>query len=194
MARKSTGPTAVERLAALRAGAEGKPHGTRARYVAGCRCESCDEANKAYRKDIYQRHKAGLFNPIVPAETARQHIKKLSKHGVGNRSIADVSGVRYRTISAIRSGEKLRIRKSAETAILSVGTDAATGRARIDAKPTLKALSELVERGYSKAQLARWLGYTTGDLQIRGPLITAETAAKVRRMVALLDAGKLKRK
>lgn len=185
--------TAVERIAALRASVVDKPHGTRARYVAGCRCEACTTANTAYGKEVYRRHRAGETNPIVLAETARKHIKKLSKHGVGNRSIAEVSGVRYRTISLIRSGEQLRIRKSAEIAILNVGTDAATGRALIDAKPTLKVLDELVERGYSKAQLARWLGFKHPDLQIRGPRVTAETAAKVRRMVALLDAGKLRR-
>lgn len=182
---------AEERIAKLKRAAESLPCGKRAKFIAGCRCEACHEANRVYMRALYRRRKAGDLNPIVSAAPARAHIRKLSKQGVGNRSIADIVGIQVRRISAIRNGTRKKLRKKTVDAILSIDKTAATGRALIDATDTWKLLDELVERGYSKAQLGRWLHNT--DLQVAKDRVTADLAARVKKLVVLLNSGKLKR-
>ena len=60
-----------QRIAALKARAVAKPHGTRARYSAGCKCMFCRAANSRYKVARALERKNGNANPIVSAERAR---------------------------------------------------------------------------------------------------------------------------
>ena len=60
MGRPSTLRSAVE-LAA------GKPHGTRIRYVGGCRCLPCRAANSRYESERQAARKLGDWNGLVDA-------------------------------------------------------------------------------------------------------------------------------
>src|SRR5687767_14869936 len=68
--------------------AEGKPHGTRVVYMAGCRCGDCRKANAKYQSDRYRDKCHGGWNGIIPSDEARRHLLNLSRHGVGRRQVA----------------------------------------------------------------------------------------------------------
>ncbi len=163
--------------------AERKPHGERLRYMAGCRCVPCRAANSRYESQRQAKRKAGEWNGLVPAKRARRHIIKLSRLGVGRRALAEASDVGATIIMEIRSGRKNRIRKQTETRILGVTAEAVSGGALVSASRTLRLINRLLEtEGFTKAEIARRLGYTTPKLQIRGEFVRASTAAAVERL------------
>src|SRR5260370_12030990 len=70
-----------------------KSHGTRLKYMGGCKCIPCRAANSRYEVERSAARKAGDWNGIVDADRARTHIRKLSKAGVGYKPVADAPGV-----------------------------------------------------------------------------------------------------
>ena len=46
-------------------------HGTRAKYVAKCRCKECTEANRDYQRELAQIYRAGgSAKDLVPADVS----------------------------------------------------------------------------------------------------------------------------
>ena len=80
-----------------------KPHGTRLKYMGGCKCMLCRAANSRFETERAVARKNGDWNGIVDARAARRHILKLSKAGVGYKSVADAASVP--TPSLRRSGQ-----------------------------------------------------------------------------------------
>jgi hypothetical protein len=177
----------------LRESCKRLPHGTRGRYVAGCKCMRCRAANSRYNTERERERKDGDVRHIVPADRAQAHLLKLSKLGIGRRAVAAASDISGSILLQIRSGRRKNIRASTERRILSVDSKAVSGGALIPAAPTWRLLNKLLERGYTKAQLAIWMGFKTPALQIKRDVITAETAVKVERLYRLIEAGKLRR-
>lgn len=171
-----------------------RDHGDRLRYMAGCRCTDCRQANTQYERSRADARKAGDWNGIVPADKARAHMAALSAQGVGRRSVGDVSGVGDTILSEIIAGRKTRIRARTERAILAVTPQAAADGALVDAAPTWLLLDELIADGYTKTELARALGSTaaTPALQIQRTQCTVRHAFDVQKLHAqlrLIDAG-----
>lgn len=187
--------TASARFAQIRRASAQRPHGTRARYVgARCRCLKCRAANSRYNSECDRAQRDGEYNGLVDASKAREHILMLSRQGVGRRSVADAASVNCTVVFLIRSGARTKIRAQTEKRILAVDADAATGKSLISSLATWKLLDELLNRGFTRCQLAAWMGYSSPAIQFkRGKPITAQSAAKVRRMFELLNAGKLRR-
>ncbi len=156
----------------------------------------CRAANSRYECERAAKRRLGLDNGIVPAKRARAHILKLSKRGVGRRSICAASGLPRSTISAIRKGSKANIRKETERRILAVTGKDAIGGALIDARPTWKLIYKLLDEGFTKGLIAKKLGYSTRALQLNMHVITAGNAAKVRRLYEqmLVDKARYERK
>jgi len=173
-------PPNVRRLA------EQKPHGTRLKYKAGCRCLACRAANARYETARAHARASGNWNGLVSAEAARTHILKLSKQGVGRRAIAAASDVAEKVISRIRSGSQLNIRKSTETRILAISNQAPSDGALVRANATWKQIKALLADGFTKAELARRLGYRFPSLQIGKTRIRASTAARIDRLFRML--------
>lgn len=164
-------------------------HGTRSRYTSGCRCMDCRGANTLWAR---QRAKAIIFhgkNPLVPAAGARAHLSSLSRRGIGRRAVADACDVSLTVIFQIRSGRKTQIRRSTETRILAVTCDAAADRAIVPAAQTWAQIRRLLHEGFSKAELARRLGYASPALQLNRKKITAANAARVDRFYRQIMAG-----
>jgi hypothetical protein len=182
-----------DKFIAMREACAIKPHGTRARYVSGCKCPQCRAANSRYSCEAQRRHDAGETGTIVPADAAREHIQKLAKAGVGRRAIAAASDVGATIIHEIKLGRGLRIRASTERKILSVTADARSAAALVSAASAWRRVNELLQRGYTRGQLALWLGAKTPALQLNKKTITAKSAARVERMYRLLQAGRLMR-
>jgi hypothetical protein len=166
-----------------------KPHGTRLKYMGGCKCMLCRAANSQYETARSAARKAGDWNGIVSATKARNHLHKLSSQGVGYKAVGDACDVAKTVLMEIRSGRKRRIRQRTERAILAVTGEAAADRALIDADPTWRKLNELLGEGFSKAELARRLGYKSPALQLKKFEITAKSAARVDRFYRTIMAG-----
>ncbi len=156
-------------------------HGSRARYVSGCRCAPCTEANREYAR---MRTKLPP-NPLVPAGRARAHILKLRKRGIGRRTLADVAKVAITTVAELGAGRKTTLRKdTAERLLAAKFEDCVGDRHMVDAAPTQKLLAKLMEMGFTKTEIARRLGSTgkTPSLQMKASTITAANARKVARL------------
>ncbi|HEV7913022.1 MAG TPA: DUF5131 family protein [Albitalea sp.] len=162
--------------------AKDRDHGDRLRYIAGCRCDKCRSANTAYERTRAKARKAGDWNGIVSAARAREHMAELSRRGVGRHQVADASGIADSILFSIVAGKRPQIRARTARSILSVTVEAAADRALIDARPTWRLLDELLSSGYTKADLARALGYSTPALQIKRTQCTVRTAFEVQRM------------
>ncbi len=187
---------AADRFQAIKAAAAARPHGTRARYVgARCRCLLCRAANSRYQSERDRaKREMGDRRDLVAANGARQHILALGRRGIGYKSVADAASVSRTITGLIKSGARRRIRRDTAARILAVTTEAIAGGALVPAAGTWRRLDELISRGYSKAQLARWMGYRSPSIQIkRSGKITAATEARVRKLYDAVNAGRLRR-
>lgn len=137
--------------------AANKPHGSRIRYMAGCRCDECRRANTDYEKDRQIARKNGEWNGIVPAARARRHLSRLSRLGVGRRAVQAATDIADSILVMIRNGARKNIRAQTERLILAVTPAAAGDRALIDAAPTWVLINELLGSGFRRpAWLPNW--------------------------------------
>lgn len=165
-----------------------KPHGTRLRYLGGCKCLPCRAANSTYAVHRAQAIAKGQSNRIISAEPARLHILALGKRGMGYKRVADAAGVARSIVAGIRIGRRQNAREESVRSILAV-TFKPSMALLIDARSTWKLLDELIESGYPKRRLAHMLGNVGSDgLQIRRDVITYRNALKVRALYRKLTA------
>lgn len=135
-----------------------------------------------------------VWNGLVPAQRARMHLQKLSKAGVGYKSVADACSVGHTAVLKILTGKVQRIRAVTEKEILSVDSRAIAGGTIIDAARTNQILHDLLALGFRKAELARHLGATTKNpsLQLgKKPTTTVAAAARIDRFVRQLERGEV---
>lgn len=223
------------------------PHGTRARYVTGCRCDDCRESNRlAYhenqRKALeavaelevtpatgpapqvwtapdgtkrvrnYKRACPGvngepcikgshlrvnsiggicarcrqrlIFNGLVDATQAREHILMLGRQGVGYKQVAEAGQIAVSVVGSIRSGKKTRIRKATQDKILGVDLSARADKAFVVAGPTMAIVKKLLKKGLSRTEIARRMGSKgkTPALQLKGPRVTLRNAHKMQKV------------
>lgn len=131
---------------------------------------------------------------VVDAAAARRHIRRLSRRGIGRRSVAAASSTTESIVGAIADGTKTGVRRSTESRILAVTADAVAGAGLVDARGAWRKLEELLEEGFTKTELARRLGYKskTPALQLKGEKILARNALRVdkfyRAVMAEADA------
>ena len=156
-----------------------KPHGTRLRYMAGCKCDDCRAANTNYEKERARARKRGEWNGIVSANKAKRHLDKLSRQGVGRRAVADATDISQTTLCKIRKGIRRNIRAETEKLILAVNRKVASDHALIDAAPTKKLIATMMSWGNTKSSLANMLGLV-GSLQVYADTITVSKANKIQ--------------
>ncbi len=119
-------------------------HGTRSRYVKGCRCDACRAANTRYAVVRYRELKLGKAarGDLVDAHQARRHLIRLSRAGVGRRAVARAAGLAMSVVFEVRSGAKLKIRRGTAEKILKVTTAAKLYAALVDGKATMTSKEE----------------------------------------------------
>ncbi len=166
-----------------------KAHGTRIRYMSGCRCVPCRAANSQYEVGRAAARKVGDWNGLVSAAKARKHLQALSRAGVGRRLVSDSSGVPQSILSAIKSGDQQHIRARTERAILQVDRNARTDGTLVPAGPTWKRLLDLFDEGFSEAEICRRLGYRSKKIQFKNALVTAKTEQIVEKLYSLIMEG-----
>lgn len=160
--------------------ADSYPHGIRARYTSGCRCQPCRAANAAYQR---KRAVAKVWhgpNGLVSVEAVRRHLLTLSRKGVGRRTVALVARVPQSMLSKIVRGDRHLIRVYTERRILAVN-ESSRRAGRVDAKRTWRLIHELLEEGFTRAEIARRMGYARPALQFRRGQVLAKTALKVEQ-------------
>jgi len=157
-------------------------HGTRARYVAGCRCGACRRANTAYEKERASARARGDWNGLVDAGPVRAHLRALSREGVGYKSVAAATDVAPSTLTKILAGERRFIRQVAARRVLAVDVGAAADHACIDARPTWRLIRDMLRLGLTRGEIAQRLGRKRAALQIGKRLVFARTALEVRRL------------
>jgi hypothetical protein len=164
--------------------AERFAHGTRSRYVAGCRCEPCTASNREYARLRQKLGRMGQGNPLVSAARARRHLERLARAGVGRRQIADAAQTAASAIAEIRAGRKTKLRRETEARILAVTEDARADASTVDAASTQKIVALLLDDGFTRSELARRLGSTAKvpALQLGGDRVLARNAAAVARL------------
>lgn len=162
--------------------AEHHPHGVRLRYLGGCRCLKCRMANSNYETSRLKARASGDWNGIVDAAPARRHIKKLSIQGVGYKQVAAAASVSTNITFGIRSGRRKRARARTVRKICAVTVKCRGDGALIPGARAWQRIGKLLEEGYSKAEIARMLGYKTPKLQLRRDVITVKSDAAVAKL------------
>ena len=168
------------------------PHGTRGRYVLGCRCDDCRRANTAYARSRTKRKIFHGADPLVPVEQVESHIAALRAQGIGIPTIADAAKVPRNTLWGILGGKRQFILSSSAARILTCDMSIAADNTRIPAGPTWRILDQLLDDGYTKKQLAQWLGKKEA-LQLRRGYVTVRNARAVERLAADIAAGRRRR-
>lgn len=162
-------------------------HGTRTRYVSGCRCEPCTEANRVYIRELDRHHRRvayGIEEPrperVIDATEARDHLRWLASVGVGSRVVAERTGLARGTVRDIITGEHANCLPKTAEKILAVGKYDRSSGARVDAADTWRKIDELLARGWTKVAIARRISSPTAlALQIGRDEVRASTAQKV---------------
>lgn len=165
-----------------------KEHGTRLKYLSGCKCAECRRANTAYQCAREAAKKLGDWNGIVSATKARKHMLKLSEKGIGRRAVQAVTDISDTILHDIRAGTKKNIRARTERKILAVTPDLASEGALISAAPTWHLIRQLLAKGYTKTQLAKMLICDAHALQISQKQVRVRTAEAIARLYKKLEA------
>lgn len=161
-------------------------HGTRAAYVAGCRCPEAREANRRYaheRKHRTARAEFGAADPYtVPAARAVEEIARLRRNGwslrrieaatrIGRDHIQRILGRTSRPLKRVRWATYIALRDLADAPPLAGGQ-------LVDATGTWRRLHALIALGYPQTWLARELGLGRA-LQLNRERVTVRNAEKV---------------
>lgn len=165
-----------------------QPHGTVARYAAGCSCFECCEAHRKYMAF----HK--LEGPFTTdGDEARAIIRRLRAAGHSRRAIAEGAGLGYRTLRLIESGESSNVRVDTLEALKAYRTAPHRSTAQIPARSTLRLIERMARSGMSRSEVAHRLGLSYGSsLPRKGQrTVRATTAARVEELA--LSCGVLKR-
>jgi hypothetical protein len=123
-----------------------------------------------------------VWNGLVDAAPAREHLKKLSAAGVGRRAVHEATGVANTVLSDILSGRKLKVMARTSKEILGVDEGALADGARVPAWRTWRRINKILKCGYSKSDIAKELGYKTRALQIRKDYVLLRTEHKVKKI------------
>lgn len=164
-----------------------QPHGTPARYSAGCSCLSCCNAWADYQKVRKAEIREGLTR-IVDAGPVREHIRWLIARGWRMRAIAEQSLVSFTTVHDVLDGRRPRVRREIAEAILTLGPTAlpTDSTALVPAHATHRLLDRLYRRHGPEA-VARAMGISRRSLPRRAQIrVQARTAKRVREAAQLL--------
>ncbi|WP_439640586.1 hypothetical protein [Nevskia sp.] len=164
-----------------------RPHGDRVKYIGGCRCDRCREANTLYEAARKQARARGDWNGLVPADSAREHLVRLQGEGLGRHTISEASGVSATVLQEIIAGAKLKIRALTSRRILAVTTDARADASLVPATKVWKLIRDLYRQGFNQGDIATRLGYARPYLQIGKRQVQAITELQIVRLHAQMS-------
>jgi len=177
-----SGATSLSSLRPVAELAAGKAHGTRLRYMAGCKCFQCRRANSDYERERQAARKAGDWNGVVSSSKARRHLRMLSKRGVGRNAVRKATDCSRTILQQILAGNRKHIRARTERKILAVTLACALDGALTDAARSWRLIDELVALGYTKSLIANRLGFQNRGIQISKNFVRIGTEASVIKL------------
>lgn len=166
-------------------------HGTNACYhLDACRCEPCRQTEQRYRRLQIARLAGVKPSAMVDAEPVREHVRVLMDGGMGSKRIAEVAGVPRGVMSKLMYGDYATgrppskvVRRATAEKLLACPLSVADG-ALVSAVEGRAVVAELVARGWTRAEIARRLGFQSRSLQI--PKRRRMQAGYLRRLRVLL--------
>ena len=154
-----------ERLVATTEGLADCGRASHGRFVQGCRCRACRDANNAYERQRVRDKAYGRPSYLVDAEPVRQRIRKLQSMGYTYDEIERLSGVGHTTIHGImvghwRTGKPVkRCKRATKDAIFSIkGRRSLTQGQTVDAEAMRNDLIRWTDAGLSVAHISRKTG------------------------------------
>lgn len=153
-----------------------RAHGTRVKYVIEkCRCLPCTVAAREYNRADYRRKARPdeTYVAYVSATKARQHLQMLQTHGIGYKTVAELTGLAPSTLGKILwpsryrgMGKSRGIRPETETKVLSVQPEHVAGGQQTDGTEFWRMYDELRARRFPRIWIARQLGMNgSGNLR-----------------------------
>ena len=155
----------------------------------GCRCFPCRKASNDHETRRQRAIGYGQWHPLVPAGRARDHIRWLSRQGIGWRQVATLAGLSQGAVNAILyvRGDRQpsrRIRPGTEAAILAVHPAPAFDRlddlTPVDPAGTRRRVQAMCAAGWSIAAQAARAGVPDLNEVLGRDRVQAGTARKVR--------------
>lgn len=143
-----------------------RQHGTRSSYSGGCRCHPCREA-QAEANRYYDRRKVqeqwGAVPPLlVDSEPSRRHVQALMAGGMGQRRIAEESGVALTVIQRLMgwctSRPAKKVHPETEAKLFACNPFALADGALIPAGPAARKVRALIAIGWPRLAQAKHLG------------------------------------
>jgi hypothetical protein len=127
---------------------------------------------------------AGTWNGLVSADDVRAHLKRLSRQGVGYKSVANAADMAHTSLAKILAGTRHHLRAQTARRILAVDQDAiARSRARAsraDVAPAPSAVVGRVHENRTRAPARIQIENSGAPVQERR-YILAKSAARVER-------------
>ncbi|MFJ3984358.1 hypothetical protein [Streptomyces fungicidicus] len=169
----------------------GRPHGNAKYHLEKCRCPICRQASRDYENNRYRAIAYGRWQPFVPAEPVRQHVRALGEFGIGWMRAARLAGVSTGGVSKLLYGDRPRNlepsrRVRPETALKLLAVEPTLenlgDRTPIDGTGTRRRLQALVCAGWTQSELARRMHMNRanfGRTIVRG-LVEVATVKTVR--------------
>jgi hypothetical protein len=142
----------------------------------------CRAANSRYETERALARKNGDWNGIVSAEPLRCYLRQLSSRGVGYKTVASAADVSKTVLAAVLSGSKRNVRARTLRRCMEVTPDAIADKALVKAGRAWAQLNQLLEEGFTKAELARRIGKKKPALQLGKTRMTAINASRVERL------------
>lgn len=162
-----------------------RPPGRTAYVQDKCRCADCRESCRVYEQNRRRQALYGRWQPYVPADEARAHVRQLQAAGMGWKRVARAADLSCSVVWKLLYGDPTRkmapskrIRPETAAALLAVQPDLAPG-ALIDAGPTWRRIEGLVALGYPKLWITKQLGLQGNGLQFHEGRVQVRNAQAV---------------
>lgn len=163
-----------------------------------CKRPECVERALAYDRRRYRMVGYGTWQPLVDAESARQHIGALRAAGHSLPDIQRLARISPATVARIlydgsnKRSERIRVEVSERILAVPVRPAPVKARSIIDATGTRRRLQALVSMGWTLTALGPRLGFHPRRLTdlLHGDQVLASTARRVAdgyRVVHTLD-------
>lgn len=123
-----------------------------------------------------------VWNGLVPADAARDHLRWLAQHGIGRRAVADTTDISTSVIVEIREGRQRHVRARTSQKILAVDLACRADHALVPAGRAWQQLRRLIRDGYPARRLVRFLGMKGSGLQFGRRRMTARNVRRIDRL------------
>ncbi|MFZ9272054.1 MAG: hypothetical protein ACO24B_01420 [Ilumatobacteraceae bacterium] len=162
--------------------------GTRAKYSRGCRCQDCRRSNTEYEKERSKIRKEQGADVWVSTDPVREHLKKLSRKGIGYKTVAQYADVGRTCLMNVIKGKNKKMRRSRAERILAVDAKCVSGGTLISSQRSRLLIKSLMAEDFTKTELAKRLGYKSPAIQFaKRKKMTAKVAMRLERFWNLIN-------